>query len=267
MKCAKCGQETAEWQKFCPNCGAPVSQAKNWPWIGVLILLVLLGGLLAYRIYTVSCPKQQAGVPAEAPPPPAVTAESAPPAAAEPPRREPERSKSPARIGSPPVTAPPRKPERAAGVKQPLAATPSTPAPRVVPEPEPAPPPAAAEAPSPQPARPPRPRAEIFRPEPPEVGPPASPPPATAPAYQGPSAGTLIWSGQIEKDTLVRINGNQVSIGRLTGELPGVPVNIEFETDAFAIVEPPGPANNWKRLYLRSLKRIRSGVVIKWSLR
>jgi hypothetical protein len=83
--------------------------------------------------------------------------------------------------------------------------------------------------------------------------------------YRGPSAGTLIWSGQVEKDTLVRIEGNQVSPGRLTGELPGVPVTIQ-PPDVFAVVEAPSAANGYKRLYLRSLKRIRSGVVIKWSV-
>ena len=80
-------------------------------------------------------------------------------------------------------------------------------------------------------------------------------------------AGTLIWSGRIEKNTLVTIDGNQVSMGRLTGELPGVPVDIQLETDAFAIVEGPSAANHWKRLSLRSLKRVHSAVVIKWGVR
>jgi hypothetical protein len=64
----------------------------------------------------------------------------------------------------------------------------------------------------------------------------------------------------------VRIEGDQVSPGRLTGELPGVPVTIE-PPDSFAVVEAPGPANSYKRLYVRSVKRIRSAVVIKWSVR
>ncbi len=85
------------------------------------------------------------------------------------------------------------------------------------------------------------------------------------PAYQGPSAGTLIWSGQIRENTLVRIEGDQVAPGRLTGELPGVPVTIETPSE-FVVAEAPSPANNWKRLYLRSVKRINRAVVIKWSL-
>ena len=90
--------------------------------------------------------------------------------------------------------------------------------------------------------------------------------PAQQPApYTGPTAGTLVWSGRVEKDTLVRIEGSRVSPGRLTGELPGVPVTIQ-PPDIFAVVEGPSAANGYKRLYLRSLKRIRSGVVIKWSV-
>ena len=49
--------------------------------------------------------------------------------------------------------------------------------------------------------------------------------------------------------------------------MPGVPVRIELEGNAFAIVEPPSAANGWKRLSLRSLKRLRGPVVIKWSLK
>jgi hypothetical protein len=91
-------------------------------------------------------------------------------------------------------------------------------------------------------------------------------PPNRPPAYRGPSAGTLIWTGQVEKNTLVTINGDQVSFGRLTGELPGVPVSIQIQPDAFVVFEGPGPQNNWKRLSLRSVKRVRSAVII-WSLR
>ncbi len=155
----------------------------------------------------------------------------------------------------------------------------------------------------PPPSRPSRPRIHLLKPDPLET----PPPPAAAPAasqsgplyssdaaasrptlhrapaapaiprepasspepapYPGPSAGTLIWSGQVEKDTLIRIEGDRVSPGRLTGELPGVPVIIDVPPDSLAIVEGPSEANHYKRLYLRSLKRLRSAVVIKWTVR
>jgi hypothetical protein len=64
----------------------------------------------------------------------------------------------------------------------------------------------------------------------------------------------------------VVINGTQVSVGRLTGELPGVPVVIQLETDDFMVIDAPGPGNGWKRLSLRSRRRIRHAVTIKWGV-
>ena len=132
----------------------------------------------------------------------------------------------------------------------------------------------------PRPSAAPRPKIGILRPERPEPtasrGEPISPSPAstggtsTQPAaaapYAGPSAGTLIWSGEIGENTLVVINGTQVSIVRLTGELPGVPVIIQLETDDFMVIDAPGPGNGWKRLSLRSRRRLRHAVTIKWGV-
>ena len=133
----------------------------------------------------------------------------------------------------------------------------------------------------PRPSAAPRPKIGILRPERPEPtvsrGEPLSPSPpassggtsaqpAAAAPNTGPSAGTLIWSGDIGENTLVVINGTQVSLGRLTGELPGVPVIIQLETDDFMVIDPPGPGNGWKRLSLRSRRRIRHAVTIKWGV-
>jgi hypothetical protein len=133
----------------------------------------------------------------------------------------------------------------------------------------------------PRPSVAPRPKIGILRPERPEPvasrGEPISPSPpasaggtsaqpATAAPYTGPSAGTLIWSGEIGENTLVVINGTEVSRGRLTGELPGVPVIIQLETDDFMVIDPPGPGNGWKRLSLRSRRRLRHAVTIKWGV-
>jgi hypothetical protein len=133
----------------------------------------------------------------------------------------------------------------------------------------------------PRPSAAPRPKIGILRPERPEPAAPRgepispSPPagtggtsaqPAAAAPYTGPSAGTLIWSGDIGENTLVVINGTQVSIGRLTGELPGVPVIVQLETDDFMVIDPPGPGNGWKRLSLRSRRRLRHAVTIKWGV-
>ncbi|MBI3693720.1 MAG: zinc ribbon domain-containing protein [Acidobacteria bacterium] len=281
MTCANCRASVPAGQKFCDHCGAPMqpaqaTQAKpkssTGRWVAALVVLLVAVGLLGYRVYLLNRPAEKASVtlqeaPAPAPAPPA-TAPS-PPTPAPPAIRE---TPPPVEKRAAPVTPPTSAPVVKPPVSAPPAATPAQAAS------EPPPPPEAT------PERPPPARKGIvpFRPDTSE---PAPPPRATAPAepaveapapapvreqpapYQGPSAGTLIWSGQIEKGLLVKIERDQVSVGRLTGELPGVPVSIELQTDAFAVVEGPSPANNWKRLYLRSVKRIRTAVVIKWVVR
>ena len=262
MTCAKCGKEIAAGEQLCSNCGAPTAPPRGpWFWIAALILLAVFAGALAYRVYLLQRPAQPAqkvelSIPAAQAPSAAPTPSSEAPA---PPRQPAKRESAPAVSSRARQVAPPRAPVPVFRIEGPA------PTPAVT-----------AETPPPKTSQPARPRAEIFRPDPTETAPASRAPsraaseaqtaPAPQPAYEGPSAGTLIWSGQIEKDTLVTINGDRVSLGRLTGELPGVPVRIELETDAFAIVEKPSPANNWKRLSLRSLKRLRSAQVIKWSL-
>lgn len=99
------------------------------------------------------------------------------------------------------------------------------------------------------------------RPEP--VEPPAPPAPPSPPPYQGPSAGTLIWTGNIDGNTLLKIQGGGVNFGRLTNELPGIAVRVEVEPRDFVVVDAPSAANNWKSVSLRSLRRVRQ-TVIRW---
>jgi proteasome lid subunit RPN8/RPN11 len=96
--------------------------------------------------------------------------------------------------------------------------------------------------------------------------PPPAPAPATAPvvavkpkpAYTGPSAGRIIWTGDLARGASVWIDGRQVSAGTATGELPGVPVRISvhpadlsgrgltiFTASGRAVREPAGPQNGW----------------------
>lgn len=257
--------------------------------------LLMLAGVLGYRIYSL---QQQPASPAPQPPAPAAEAVT-PQEPVAPPAPPPVATPAPVEPKAEPK--PPAEPKRAAEPKQRKLSIP-------VEESEPPPKAPASESRTPIPVVPapesrtsipvvpaeegrrripvvpapetssddiPRPQVKILRPERSLPAPAASaparqepaasiPPSAPATPYRGPSAGTLIWSGQIKQNTLVTINGNQVSLGRLTGELPGVPVRIELETDAFAIVEAPSPANNWKRLSLRSLKSVQTAVVVKW---
>jgi hypothetical protein len=136
-------------------------------------------------------------------------------------------------------------------------------------------PPSAASAPAAVPASEPPPaaapvqeqkRVEILKPETSVQS--QSPPAATPvkPAYSGPPAGVVLWSGRLEKDGSVTIDGNSASFGNLTGELPGVPVMIEVDQREFALAETPSSSNGWKRITIRSRTKRHSVVSITWSI-
>jgi proteasome lid subunit RPN8/RPN11 len=91
-------------------------------------------------------------------------------------------------------------------------------------------------------------------------------------SYAGPVSGRLIWTGRLNKNGVVEINGNHPSMGSLIGHLPGVPVHISvFPADltpdgitlhtsdskyASGVAEGPGPQNGWnKTMYTWNPKR------------
>jgi hypothetical protein len=97
------------------------------------------------------------------------------------------------------------------------------------------------------------------------------PPPAvrSAPArrvYSGPQSGWLTWSGKLDKNQTLTIDGGTASTGSLTGELPGVPVNVVVDVTNIGLQEEPNPRNNFKRLVLRSLGK-HNAIRIHWTLR
>ncbi len=102
--------------------------------------------------------------------------------------------------------------------------------------------------------------------------PPSAPPPRLIPrepipeaakhaAYSGPSAGRVIWVGQLAPGATLAIDGQRATTGVLSGELPGVPVHIAAHpaelaegglrvyasspTIARRAPEPAGPNNGW----------------------
>ncbi len=86
------------------------------------------------------------------------------------------------------------------------------------------------------------------------------------PVYGGPPRGTMTWSGQLEKNGTVTIDGHDASSGSLQGDLPGVPVMIDIDNKEIAVAEAPAPENGWKRLVLRSKKQKRLVVTIQWAV-
>ena len=100
----------------------------------------------------------------------------------------------------------------------------------------------------------------------PEPGRPRPEPQHPNPVYGGPPRGTMTWSGQLEKNGTVTIDGHDASSGSLEGDLPGVPVMIDIDNKEIAVAEAPGPENGWKRLVLRSKKQKRLVVTIQWTV-
>lgn len=127
--------------------------------------------------------------------------------------------------------------------------------------------------PSRPPAQPVEERQPILRPErsyppaPVTQAPPSTAPPAsTAARYTGPSSGMLMWSGKLDRNAVVTIDGNGASSGTLTGTLPGVPVTIETDLTNIGFAEMPSPSNGWKKVSLRSKKSQNIVVNIRWRV-
>jgi ribosomal protein L40E len=111
-----------------------------------------------------------------------------------------------------------------------------------------------------------KPRVEILRPEPTPLPIPTPSRPSVPQLGEGPATGTLFWSGVMEKNTPIEIEGSRASAGSLRGDfLPGVPVQIEVEPSDIAIVEPPSPSNGFRRLVLRSRSKRNTVVTITWK--
>jgi len=78
------------------------------------------------------------------------------------------------------------------------------------------------------------------------------------------SSGVLVWTGSLDKHTVVTIDGRTASSGSLRGALPGIPVMIEVEPVGVGIAEAPSPSNGWKRIVLRCRKGNFNQVTIRW---
>jgi hypothetical protein len=101
---------------------------------------------------------------------------------------------------------------------------------------------------------------------------PVQPPPPSDPVrsqptrYEGPSRGTLIWSGDVVKGDQIVIENESANRGTLTGALPGVPCTISLNSPNVAVSEAPGPRNRYRRVGLRFNQKGRLSVVITWEV-
>jgi hypothetical protein len=88
------------------------------------------------------------------------------------------------------------------------------------------------------------------------------PPPPPTPIAK---SGTVVWSGHLDKNATITIQGSSASSGTLEGELPGVPVMIQVYPANIAVAEFPGPQNGWKEVVLRGSKSQNIVVQIQWK--
>jgi hypothetical protein len=109
--------------------------------------------------------------------------------------------------------------------------------------------------------------------EPPPVSTEAKIPVIPFPAMTAaPTSGRLIWTGHLQKNQTVTIDGANASTGSFTGEFPGKPIQLKIwpgdlaedgivmytsnAQGASAVYEPPGPQNGWnKTLYTLNPRR------------
>ena len=99
----------------------------------------------------------------------------------------------------------------------------------------------------------------------PHAAPPPPKAPAAAPAPVKPviRSGRIIWTGTLQRRGIVELDGHSVSVGALTGSLPGAPVNLaitpaEFVDNGLVVyttdparnnrVEPPSAGNGWNQI-------------------
>jgi hypothetical protein len=117
------------------------------------------------------------------------------------------------------------------------------------------------------PAKQPAPKEEApVQPPAPQVEPPPQPKPPEQPPI--PSSGIMLWSGKVEKNGTIVIDGGKSATGTVNGAaLPGVPITVRVEPKGFTVAEPPSAATAWKRIAIHSQKKAHIVVTVFWNLK
>ncbi|MBV9266877.1 MAG: zinc-ribbon domain-containing protein [Acidobacteriaceae bacterium] len=89
---------------------------------------------------------------------------------------------------------------------------------------------------------------------------------APTPAYTGPSSGTLVWTGKLDKGQTLTITGNNASTGSLSGQpLPGVPVRLTVLQSNLGFDDRPNSANGYRGVSLKSHGK-HDRITIQWEV-
>ncbi len=87
---------------------------------------------------------------------------------------------------------------------------------------------------------------------------------AAVPSRAAAPSGVLSWSGRMQKNSILVIDGQKASHGFIEGQLPGVPVKIQIDPQTVEVREYPSRENSWKRLILYSGQQKHSSITIRW---
>lgn len=98
------------------------------------------------------------------------------------------------------------------------------------------------------------------------VSSPPSPASAAQTKYNGPLSGVVVWTGTLNKNDSLTIDGPKASTGVLRGEFPGAPIDVQVDSRNLGLVEQPAASNGWRRLVLLSHGSV-SSLVIHWRIR
>jgi hypothetical protein len=77
--------------------------------------------------------------------------------------------------------------------------------------------------------------------------------------------GAISWSGRLEENSILVIQGDKASIGSVAGRLPGIPVRIEVDPPTLEIRGRPSRENDWKQIMLYSGKQRYTSIIIRWK--
>ena len=79
------------------------------------------------------------------------------------------------------------------------------------------------------------------------------------------ATGVITWTGRMQKNAVLVINGTGASFGSVAGTFPGLPIKVEVEPPTVQVRELPRAENGWKQLMLYSGSERFSSIVIRWT--
>jgi serine/threonine protein kinase len=80
-----------------------------------------------------------------------------------------------------------------------------------------------------------------------------------------PTSGTLIWTGELQKNSVLVIEDQHASIGTVAGQLPGKPLAVEVVPKEVVIRQLPDGTNGWKLIILYSGNQKFTSITINWK--